>query len=69
MEDERTSANFPPAEFVTRRLKKILLLADKVPVIDFENVGIPERTGLTLLEKQAACKILSDIGLEGAQLG
>lgn len=56
--------HFPPPEFLTKRLKKMLLIAAKIDKFDFEKVGLPERTGIKLDEKFLITNLLTDIGLD-----
>jgi hypothetical protein len=55
---------FPIPEHLTKRLKKMLLIASKIEKFDFEKVGLPERTGIKLEEKFLITNYLTDIGLD-----
>ena len=49
---------------MTKRLKKILLIAIKIEKYEFERVQKPEQTGLKLDEKFLITKIMADIGID-----
>ena len=55
---------FPLPEHMTKRLKKILLLAMKIEKFDFEKVGLPEKTGIKADEKFAITNYLTEYGLD-----
>ena len=56
--------SFPLPEYMTKRLKKVLLIAAKIDKFNFEKVILPERTGIKLDEKFLITNYLTDIGLD-----
>ena len=59
--------SFPLPEHMTKRLKKILLIAAKIDKFDFEKVILPERTGIKLDEKFLITNFLTDKGLDSSK--